>query len=63
MMRQCILDHADPGRVSGSLTEVLRGADVSIGVSVPGLLTGADIATTASDAVVSAVDDPVPEVP
>lgn len=63
MMRQWILDDTDPERVSGSLTEGLRGAEVSIGVSVPGLLTGADIATTASDAVVSAVADPVPEVP
>ncbi len=35
---------------SGSLREVLAGADVFIGVSAPNLLTGDDIATMASDA-------------
>ena len=46
----------------GDLRGALRGADVFIGVSVPGILTGADIATMASDAIVFALANPDPEV-
>jgi malate dehydrogenase (oxaloacetate-decarboxylating) len=46
----------------GSLREALAGADVFIGVSGPNLLTGADIATMAPDAIVFALANPVPEV-
>ncbi|MGH8829313.1 MAG: NAD-dependent malic enzyme, partial [Jiangellaceae bacterium] len=47
---------------SGSLTEGLTGADVFIGVSAPGLLTGADVATMADGAIVFALANPDPEV-
>src|SRR6476659_4303149 len=60
--RQWIADHTNPRRVSGSLKEVLAGADVFIGVSAPDLLTGEDIATMAGDAIVFALANPVPEV-
>ncbi|WP_323099816.1 NAD-dependent malic enzyme [Intrasporangium sp. YIM S08009] len=60
--RQWIAEHTNPRGVSGSLTEVLAGADVFIGVSAPDLLTGEDIATMAGDAVVFALANPVPEV-
>ncbi len=46
----------------GSLSEALAGADVFIGVSTAGLLTGADIAKMAKDAVVFALANPNPEV-
>jgi malate dehydrogenase (oxaloacetate-decarboxylating) len=48
--------------VTGTLREALVGADVFIGVSAPDLLTGDDIATMASDAVVFAMANPDPEV-
>ena len=48
--------------VSGTLKEVLAGADVFIGVSAPNLLTGEDIATMAPDAIVFALANPDPEV-
>ncbi len=47
---------------TGSLVEGLAGADVFIGVSAPGLLTAADGATMAPDAVVLALANPDPEV-
>ncbi|HET7529348.1 MAG TPA: NAD-dependent malic enzyme [Mycobacteriales bacterium] len=47
---------------SGTLRDVLRGADVFIGVSAGGLLTGDDIATMAPGAVVFALANPDPEV-
>ncbi|MGH3472648.1 MAG: NAD-dependent malic enzyme, partial [Nocardioidaceae bacterium] len=41
---QWIADHTNPDRVSGSLAQVLVGADVFIGVSGPNLITGDDVA-------------------
>ena len=52
----------NPRGVSGTLREALAGADVFVGVSAPGILTGADIATMAEDAVVFAMANPDPEV-
>jgi malate dehydrogenase (oxaloacetate-decarboxylating) len=62
-MRQWILDTTNPEGIRGSLRDALRDADVFIGVSAPGLLTAADIATMAPDAVVFALANPIPEVP
>ena len=60
--RDWIAQHTNPRRLEGSLREVLAGADVFIGVSAPDLLTGEDIATMKSDAVVFALANPIPEV-
>jgi len=46
----------------GSLAEVLRGADVFIGVSAPGVLQPEDIATMARDPIVLAMANPTPEI-
>jgi malate dehydrogenase (oxaloacetate-decarboxylating) len=60
--RQWIAQHTNAGHESGSLREVLAGADVFIGVSAPDLLTGDDVATMAPGAIVFAMANPVPEV-
>ncbi|HUR05109.1 MAG TPA: NAD-dependent malic enzyme [Nonomuraea sp.] len=57
-----IADHTNAEGYSGDLRGALKGADVFIGVSAPGILTGADIATMAEDAVVFALANPEPEV-
>jgi malate dehydrogenase (oxaloacetate-decarboxylating) len=59
--RRWIAQNTNPRRRTGTLREVLDGADVFIGVSAPNLLTGADIATMASGAIVFAVPNPDPE--
>src|SRR5690606_19287846 len=46
----------------GTVQEALPGADVFIGVSAGGILTGDDIATMADDAIVFAMANPQPEV-
>ncbi|MDO5732418.1 MAG: NADP-dependent malic enzyme [Eubacteriales bacterium] len=46
----------------GTLQDAIRGADVFIGVSAPGLLSTADVATMAEDAIVFACANPVPEI-
>ncbi|GAB3247047.1 NAD-dependent malic enzyme [Kineosporia babensis] len=54
--------NTNPRGITGTLKEALAGADVFVGVSAPGILNGADIATMAPDAVVFAMANPVPEV-
>ncbi|HET7303994.1 MAG TPA: NAD-dependent malic enzyme [Segeticoccus sp.] len=57
-----VAEHTNPEGRSGTLKQVLTGADVFIGVSAPRLLTGDDIATMADDAIVFAMANPEPEV-
>ncbi len=52
----------NPRKASGSLADVLAGADVFIGVSGPGVLSAADVATMAPDAIVFALSNPTPEI-
>ncbi len=52
----------NPQGLTGTLKEVLRGADVFIGVSAPGILDGDDIAGMAERSIVFALANPDPEV-
>ena len=46
----------------GSLAEALKGADVFIGVSAPGVVTTEMVTTMNEDAVIFACANPVPEI-
>lgn len=50
------------GCAEGDRFDLIRGADVFIGVSGPGLYTADDIRTMAPDAIVFALANPVPEI-
>ncbi len=50
------------GLVSGGLAEAVRDADVFIGVSVPGVLTGDMVRTMAEKPIVFPMANPVPEI-
>lgn len=52
----------NPERERGSVAAVLRGADVFIGVSAPGIVTSRDVRKMADKAVVFALANPIPEV-
>jgi malate dehydrogenase (oxaloacetate-decarboxylating) len=52
----------NPDGESGSADEILRGADVYIGVSVPGAVSPGGIQTMAPGAIVFAMANPVPEI-
>ncbi len=52
----------NPRKVKGSLQDALRGADVLLGVSGPGLATAADIKLMAPKAIVFAMANPTPEI-
>ena len=47
---------------TGSLKEAVVGADVFIGVSAPGVLSGSDVAAMADRSIVFALANPEPEV-
>jgi malate dehydrogenase (oxaloacetate-decarboxylating) len=57
-----VADHTNAAQYQGPLAGALRGADVFIGLSAPGLLTGEDIAAMNEDAIVFALANPDPEV-
>ena len=54
--------HTNADRRSGSLSEVLPGADVFIGVSGPNLVTASDVRKMAQDPIVFAMANPDPEI-
>jgi malate dehydrogenase (oxaloacetate-decarboxylating) len=60
--RAALAGRTNPRQVRGSADAVLAGADVMIGVSAPGAVTAAGIRSMASDAIVFAMANPVPEV-
>jgi malate dehydrogenase (oxaloacetate-decarboxylating) len=57
-----VAEHSNPQGRTGTVHEVLEGADVFVGFSVPGLLTADHIRTMASDPVVFALAMPEPEI-
>ena len=59
---QWLAENTNRENYAGGLAGAVKGADVFIGVSAPNLLTGADIAAMAKDAVVFALANPDPEV-
>ena len=57
-----LAEETNPERKSGSLGEVIRGADVFLGFSAPGVLTGNMVKTMAPDPVIFACANPTPEI-
>lgn len=60
--KQEIAEITNPARESGSLADAIKGADVFIGVSVPGVLTAKMVQSMAKDAIVFACANPTPEI-
>ncbi|WP_026460566.1 NAD-dependent malic enzyme [Schaalia suimastitidis] len=60
--RRWLAEHTNPRRVTGSLRDGVRDADVFIGVSQGNILNSDDIATMAPNAIVFALANPTPEV-
>jgi malate dehydrogenase (oxaloacetate-decarboxylating) len=57
-----IAENTNHGGYAGDLAGAVRGADVFIGLSAPGILAGDDIAAMADGAIVFALANPDPEV-
>lgn len=60
--KESALIFTNPENISGSLNDVLSGADVFIGVSAPNLLTAGDIQNMTRDPIVFAMSNPTPEI-
>ncbi|MHB9144308.1 MAG: malic enzyme-like NAD(P)-binding protein [Symbiobacteriia bacterium] len=59
---QWYADHTNPERRKGSLSDVIVGADVFIGVSAPGVLKVEDVKKMGRDPIVFAMANPSPEI-
>ncbi len=60
--KEWFAEHTNPSRKMGTINEVLRGADVFIGVSGPDLITAADVRSMAAQPIVFAMANPNPEI-
>jgi malate dehydrogenase (oxaloacetate-decarboxylating) len=61
-VKRAFAGRTNPEGATGSADEALAGADVFVGLSVPGAITRAGVKTMARDAVVFAMANPEPEV-
>jgi malate dehydrogenase (oxaloacetate-decarboxylating) len=60
--KRWLAEHTNARRAAGSVAEVLRDADVFVGVSSGGILSGEDVAAMAPRPIVFALANPDPEV-
>lgn len=60
--KQEIAVYSNKNHLQGKLADALKGADIFVGVSAPGVLTSAMIKTMSRDAIVLAMANPVPEI-
>src|SRR5262249_46921519 len=61
-MKSWVAQATNPQNVKGRLVDALKGADVFIGLSVPGILTARDVRGMGRDRIVFAMANPVPEI-
>jgi malate dehydrogenase (oxaloacetate-decarboxylating) len=61
-MKTWVAGATNPQNVKGKMADAIKGADVFIGLSVPGVLTARDVKSMARDRVVFAMANPVPEI-
>ncbi len=55
-------DRTNPERMRGHLADAMRGADVFVGVSAPGVVSEEMIRSMAMDPIVFPMANPVPEI-
>ncbi len=61
-MQQKMVALTNPEHQSGALADALKGADIFIGVSAPGIVTAEMVASMNRDAILFAMANPVPEI-
>ena len=61
-MKEWFAKHTNPKRMKGSIADAMRGADVFIGLSGPGVVNLKDVKGMARDPIVFAMANPVPEI-
>ncbi len=61
-VKDWLAENTNPDCESGSLSDVMKGADVFIGVSAAGLVSADDVKSMAADPIVFALANPDPEI-
>lgn len=61
-MKQWYAEHTNPDAEKGSLHDALKGADVFLGLSAPGVIGVVDLQQMAADPIVFAMANPTPEI-
>jgi malate dehydrogenase (oxaloacetate-decarboxylating) len=61
-MQEKMMDETNPEQLSGSLADALKGADIFVGVSAPGIVTKEMAASMNKDAIMFAMANPTPEI-
>ena len=61
-VHQEIADMTNKNRIEGTLADAMKGADIFIGVSAPGIVTGEMVRSMAEDAIVLPMANPDPEI-
>ena len=54
--------HTNPDKEKGTIHDVIKGADVFLGLSVPGVIDENDLRNMAKDPIVFAMANPIPEI-
>ncbi len=60
--KEWFAQHTNPDNEKGTLSEVMKGADLFLGVSAPGCITAEDVKNMAKDPIVFAMANPIPEI-
>ena len=60
--KRALAKKTNPRNLKGSISDVMKGADVFIGLSAPGIITGDDIKTMSAEPVVFVLANPEPEI-
>ena len=61
-MQEKMVQVTNPANETGSLADALKGADIFIGVSAPGIVTKEMVASMNKDSILFAMANPVPEI-
>jgi malate dehydrogenase (oxaloacetate-decarboxylating) len=61
-VKEWYAEHTNPNMEKGTLQEVIKGADVFLGLSVPGVLSVDDVKQMAPEPIVFAMANPTPEI-
>lgn len=61
-VKEWYANNTNPNREAGTIRDVIKGADVFFGLSVPGVIDVSDVKNMAKDPIVFAMANPVPEI-
>lgn len=61
-VKEEVIARTNPNNEKGSVSDVIKGADIFIGVSKPGAITKNDVKNMAKDPIIFALSNPIPEI-